>query len=215
MTNTSYDPPLKERMAYDVADKYFYQIEIAQERLNKLVEIFGDDLFVEIMPIDMPEQEIMNRSMVDIAARNGIPLVATNDCHYIEKEDAKSHDVLLAIQQKRKLDDPDIWLFDARDLYMKTREEMEESFRTIHPYIPESVYSEALDNTMIIADRCNYQMPKYEQRLPNLDVEVYPDYKEFKQWEEEGSILGLDDFQAQAEKVLKDKEAEEKEAVKN
>lgn len=86
-------------------------------------------VYFEIMPIDMDIQRDVNRKAVEWAEYLNIPLVATNDCHYVLKKHAKVQEVLLAIQQKAKWNDPKRWKFDIDSLYLQTVEEMEINFR--------------------------------------------------------------------------------------
>ena len=88
-------------------------------------------------------------------------MVATNDLHYVNKEDAKIHDVLMCIQMGKTLNDPSRMKFGSDEFYLKSREEMEELF----PYAPD-----ALDNTVKIAERCNVEFDFNTYHLPKYDV---------------------------------------------
>ena len=183
--------------------------ESARDRMYQMKELFGEDFYIEIMPIDMDDQRKANEGMVIMAREYGVKIVATNDCHYINADDPETHDVLLCIQQNKSIFDEDRWVFDARDLYMKTRKEMLDSFLHKHPGIPLLVVDSALDTTLEVAGKCDYTFPKCSPRLPNLDIRETGRYDDFVKWQVSGSLLGLhDDFDEVALKVIEEKEKE-------
>ena len=179
-----------------------------------LKDLFGEDLYIEIMPLDMKDQVKANLGLVHIANEMNIKLVATNDCHYISSEGYKSHDVLLCIQQGALLDDPNRWSFDVKDLYMKSRAEMRDSFTRRHRDIPYDVIEESLSNTLEVASKCDFTFPKCEPRLPNINIQECRDYEEFLEWSVTDGILGLkenlDEF---AKSVIEEKELEKAKAM--
>ena len=125
-------------------------------------DIFGEDNFyLEIQDHHLPEQKEVNAGLVKLSKELGIPLVATNDLHYVNKEDAKIHDVLMCIQMGKTLNDPSRMKFGSDEFYLKSREEMEELF----PYA-----IDALDNTVKIAQRCNIEFDFNTYHLPRYDV---------------------------------------------
>ena len=125
-------------------------------------EIFGENNFyLEIQDHHLPEQKEVNAGLVKLSKEAGIPLVATNDLHYVNKEDAKTHDVLMCIQMGKTLNDPSRMKFGSDEFYLKSREEMEQLF----PYA-----IEALDNTVKIAERCNVEFDFNTYHLPKYDV---------------------------------------------
>ncbi len=125
-------------------------------------EIFGENNFyLEIQDHHLPEQKEVNAGLVKLSKETGIPLVATNDLHYVNKGDAKTHDVLMCIQMGKTLNDPSRMKFGSDEFYLKSREEMEELF----PYA-----IEALDNTVKIAERCNVEFDFNTYHLPKYDV---------------------------------------------
>lgn len=125
-------------------------------------DIFGEEnFFLEIQDHNLPEQKEVNSGLVKLSKETGIPLVATNDVHYVNKEDSKIHDVLMCIQMGKTLNDPNRMRFGSDEFYLKSREEMEELF----PYA-----LEAIDNTMKIADMCNVEFDFNTIHLPKYDV---------------------------------------------
>ncbi|GFO70555.1 DNA-directed DNA polymerase [Geomonas limicola] len=122
-------------------------------------ELFPDRYYIELQENTLPEQAVANRRLMEIASELNLPLVATNDCHYLNKEDARAHEILLCIQTGKTMNDPSRMHFTADEFYVKTPEEMAAAFH----YAPE-----ALANTVKIAERCHlefdfktYHFPAY------------------------------------------------------
>ncbi len=120
--------------------------EGAVEAAKMLKDIFGEDFYIELQDHGIPEQKRINPLLIKIAKELDIQLVATNDVHYIEKEDSEVQDVVACISTKSTIDDPTRFKMDTDQAYLKTAEEMAELFS----YIPE-----ALENTVKIAEKCN------------------------------------------------------------
>ena len=126
------------------------------------LEIFGEgNYFLEMQDHGMREQKIVNKALVRMSEELGIPLIATNDSHYIYKEDADPHDILLCIQTGKTVLDEDRMHYEGGQFYMKSPEEMYEIF---------SFAPEALENTAKIAERCNVTFTFHELKLPQFDV---------------------------------------------
>ena len=141
----------------------------AKAKALELKELFGDDFFLEIQKHGIPEEDEAAAGIIKIHKETGIPLVLTNDAHYIEKSDAYYQDVLMCIQTGKDVNDPNRMRFETQELYLKSEEEMRALF-------PE--YGEAADNTNIIAERCNYDfefghyhLPKF--KLPQGETDSY------------------------------------------
>lgn len=139
-----------------------------EEALRRAVlyrDIMGkDNFFLEVMYNGIPEQAMVNRALVKMSREHGFPLIATNDAHYLEKEDYSWHEVLLCVQTKSSLDDENRMSFSCNDFYFRSPEEMDALFGTELP--------DALDNTVAIAERCNVHLhlDEREYKLPNLDL---------------------------------------------
>ena len=135
--------------------------------------VFGDDYYIEIQNNGIREQVLANQKLVKLARKLDIPLVATNDAHYLTKEDAYNHEVLLCIQTGKRMSDPDRMRFDTEELYIKSPEEMIEYFKA---------FPDAIENTIKIADKCNVEFEFGHTILPNYDVpeefETHYDYLE-------------------------------------
>jgi len=123
----------------------------AKEWAKKFQDLFGEDFYIEIQPNDIYEQHIVNEGAIRIAKQLGIDIVATNDVHYTFQTDDFAHEVLLALQINKKMSDENRWKFPDNNFWLKSREEMEQTFTGID----KSIVKEALDNTLIVADKCN------------------------------------------------------------
>jgi DNA polymerase III subunit alpha len=132
--------------------------EAGEEVLKRYLALFGDDFFIELQDHGLEEQRRLNPVLKDLAQRHGVALVATNDGHYVRKEDARAHEALLAIQTKTVLSDPGRFRFPCDEFYVKTPDEMAAA-------IPESEYPSALGNTMVVADRCTLELPIGSRRV--------------------------------------------------
>ena len=136
-------------------------IEGAEETALKYKEIFKDRYYLEIQDNKYPEQMVVNQNLVAMSNKLDIPLVATNDCHYLTKDDYYAHEVLLCIQTKKKMSDADRMRFDTNEFYVKSPEEMEKAFRNV---------ISAVENTGKIAEMCNVDFEFGHTILPNFDI---------------------------------------------
>jgi len=128
---------------------------------REYAEIFPDRFYLELQENGIPDQTRANEMMLQVAKETGLPLVATNDCHYLTKEDAEAHDILLCIGTQRTVLDKDRMRMGTTDLYFKTMEEMEAAFA----HCPE-----ALSNTVKIAEMCNVELELGKSHFPVYDL---------------------------------------------
>ena len=136
--------------------------ETGADRLAvRLHDMFGDDFYLELQDHHLPEQKRVNAALIDMGRRLSIPLVATNDVHYTTREDAQAQDVLLCVQTRTFVDDPDRMKFDTDEFYLKSAEEMASLFK----HAPD-----AIDNTERIASQCDVSMDFSKIHLPVFDV---------------------------------------------
>jgi len=120
-----------------------------------------ENFYFELQDNGIPEQEQANRELIKLSKETGIPLVATNDCHYLNMDDHKSHDALLCIQTGKTVKDTNRMKFSSETFYVKTPEEMKKSFA----HVPE-----AISNTIAIAERCNLEIETGKYHLPHFPV---------------------------------------------
>ena len=139
--------------------------------INEYTSIFGEgNFFLELQDHGLDEQKRVNTRIITLAREYGLPLVVTNDIHYINKEDASAQDVLLCIQTNRKVSDEDRMKFGSEEFYLKSPEEMAELF----PNLPETV-----TNTVKIAERCNVEFEFGNFHLPKFPLPENTDSYEF------------------------------------
>ena len=159
------------------------RLDLAEERLNEYLEIFGDRYFIEIQDHGLPEDKKVNAVLREYAKKYGLGMVATNDGHYVKREDAAAHEVLLAIQSKSTLADEDRWKFPCDEFYVKTPEEMKQALSEW----PDEVF----DNTMEIARLCEVELPvgdKMTYRIPRYPL---PEGRDDNQYLRELTFKGL------------------------
>ena len=146
------------------------QYEQAKEEALRLSEIFGPDHFyLELQDHGIPEQKTVNQGLLRMSQETGLALVATNDVHYINAQDADAHDILLCIQTQKKVSDTDRMRYEGGQYYLKSEEEMLQLF----PYA-----KEAVENTARIAARCHVEIEFGKYKLPQYDVP-----EEYTAWE--------------------------------
>lgn len=142
-------------------------------------KVFGEDYYIEIQNNGIQEQVLANQKLITLARKLDIPLVATNDAHYLKREDAYNHEVLLCIQTGKRMSDVDRMRFDTDELYIKSPEEMSDYF---------SAFPDAIENTVKIAEKCNVEFEFGHTILPNYDVpeEYATHYDYFKKLCDDG-----------------------------
>ncbi|MDA8099120.1 MAG: DNA polymerase III subunit alpha [Nitrospiraceae bacterium] len=149
-----------------------------------------ENFYLELQDNGIPEQEQANRELLKLSKDTGIPVVATNDCHYLDMEDHKAHDALLCIQTGKTVKDANRMRFSSETFYMKTPEEMKKSFS----YIPE-----AIANTIKIAERCNLELELGKYHLPHFPL---PEGYDVTTYLAELARKGLEERFAEIEAVM-------------
>lgn len=140
--------------------------DTARETAQYYKNLFGDDYYLEIQDHGLQEQKISNPEIIKIAKELDIELVITNDSHYTRKEDAKFHDILLCLQTGKTLNEPGRFKFSNDQFYIKTAEELRESF----DWLDETTFNRAIDNTVKVAEKCNLIIEMGKSVLPNYKV---------------------------------------------
>jgi DNA polymerase III subunit alpha len=134
----------------------------AEASAREMLDIFGPgNFYLELQNHGIPEQIQANEVLRRIGRKLGIPLVVTNDCHYLEKDDAFPHDVLLCIGTQRMVHDTDRMKYASEEFYLKSAEE-------IHRLFPDD--PQAVENTLAIAEQCDLTIPMGDFHLPKFDV---------------------------------------------
>jgi len=150
----------------------------ARELAGRFKDLFGEDFYLELQDHGLAEQKRVNPVLIEIARELNIPLVATNDIHYVNKEDSSAQDILMCIQMNRYLDDNEM-LFQTHEFYLKSAQEMAEQFADV---------PEAIENTVKIAEKCNVEIDFSSIHLPEFDVpEGYTNFEYLTRLVEEGA----------------------------
>ena len=145
-------------------------------------EILGKgNFFLELQDHGLREQKLVNQHLIKMSKETGIPLICTNDSHYIYKEDSKAHDILLCIQTGKTINDEVRMRYEGSEFYVKSPQEMASLF----PDVPE-----ALENTYKISQRCNVEFTFHELKLPKYDV---PDGKTANEYLREVCLKGFNE----------------------
>src|SRR6267378_3529259 len=140
----------------------------ARREARELKDIFGDRLYLEVQSNALKEQLQVNHGLCELSKELQIPLVATADSHYARKEDARAHEVLMAIAQGKTLDDPKRMKHDTEELYIKAPDEMASVQDAVSGVGAE--WREAVHNSWLIAQRCNVELNLTEKFLPKFQV---------------------------------------------
>jgi len=135
----------------------------ATKKAKEFLDVFGNDFYLELQAHPkIPDQEKVNKEIVKLSRSLGIPLVATNDVHYVNPEDAVAQDALLAIQTQKKIDDKDrLSMLDSPDFYLRNEEEMKKLFKD---------FPDAIENSQKIADRCQVEIQIGKWILPYFPI---------------------------------------------
>ncbi len=136
-------------------------MDAARDMARQYMSLFPDRLYLELQANDLPEQARLNQMVIELADELKLPLVATNDCHYLEAGDADAHDVLLCIQTQAQVDAEKRMRFTTRELYYRSPEEMAQAFA----HVPQ-----ALANTCEIAERVNLELDLKTYHFPVYEV---------------------------------------------
>ena len=137
------------------------QYDKAKEKAEELAALFGEDFYLEIQKHGIPDEDTAARGILRIHDETGIPIVVTNDAHYINKQDAYYQDVLMCIQTGKTVNEAGRMRFETQELYLKSEEEM----RALFPDRPD-----AADNTVEIADKCSFDFEFGHYHLPRFQL---------------------------------------------
>ncbi|GBE27341.1 DNA polymerase III subunit alpha [bacterium BMS3Bbin03] len=155
-------------------------MDAARESALEYKKIFGEDFYLEIQNHAIEAEADVRHGMLELSRELGIPLVATNDIHYLKREHADAHDILLCLQTGKDYDDPTRLRYNTKELYFKSPEEMETLFKD---------YPGAIKNTFEIAEKCDLKIPFGTLHLPGYEippdeeVKTLDDYLEKLAWE--------------------------------
>ncbi|RMG97143.1 MAG: DNA polymerase III subunit alpha [Deltaproteobacteria bacterium] len=138
------------------------RMDEARRLVRTYAEVFEPGhYFLELQPNGLPEQEKVNEALAELSRDTGVPIVATNDCHYVDRREAKAHEILMCMGMRVRYDDPDRPRHECDEFFVKTPEEMETYFRR---------YPEALENAARIATMCNVELELGRPELPHFEL---------------------------------------------
>ena len=140
--------------------------EKARETAKWYKDLFKEDYYIELQDHRLEEQKRSNPELIKIAQEMDIPLVITNDSHYLKKEDATWHDTLLCIQTNALKKEENRFRFSNNEFYVKTPEELRENFR----WMDSELFEQAIENTAVIADKCHVILELGKSKLPSFPV---------------------------------------------
>lgn len=156
--------------------------------------LFGEDYYLELQDHGLEEQRKVNKLNIALAKELGIPLVCTNDVHYLKKEDARAHDILLCIQTGKTVEEENRMRYPSDEFYLKSYEEMEDLFS----HVPE-----AMENTVKIAEMCSFDYEFHVSKLPKFPLPEGADpYTYLTERTYEGMVEKYDAFSAYRGKPL-------------
>ncbi|MDI9491856.1 MAG: DNA polymerase III subunit alpha, partial [Bacillota bacterium] len=136
--------------------------EGAKQEALALLDIYGEgNFYLELQDQGLPEEQKIFPEMLRLSRETGIPLVATNDVHYVNREDARPHDILLCIQTGKTLSDTDRMRFPNDEFYLKSEKEMRDLFASV---------PEAVDNSLVIANQCDFHFNFKELHIPDFQM---------------------------------------------
>lgn len=138
-----------------------HRMDLVEQTINEYAEIFGkDNYYLELVDTGLKVQQTINEHLIDFSKKLGVKVVAANDVHYLNQQDARAHDIMMCIGSGKQIDDPGRLKFQTEEFYFRSTEEMKQKFA----HCPE-----AIENTLEIASRCKlnikregYYMPRYE-----------------------------------------------------
>ena len=160
------------------------------------LDIFGDDYYIEIQDHELDKQHRINEILLRWSKEYDVPLVATNDVHYVEQKDADAQDVLLCLQTGADYNDPNRMRFDNDQFFLKSADEMASALHRL----TKQQRTEAMENTRVIADKCNLELPMGELLMPHFpipdefegDAEAYLRHLVFEKAKERYGTVGPD-----------------------
>ena len=182
------------------------QEEEAEQALGQMIDIFGkENYFVELHNHGIEEQAQLVPPLIKLAKKFGLKTIASNDVHYVKGEDWAPHDALLCIQTGSKLDDANRMRYEAREFYLKSREEMEDLFREV----PESIV-----NTFAVAEMCEVKLPFGENNYPvfTMPPEIKTEVSDNIEYLRKLCVEGLQERYEVAYEEASDREEEDSQA---
>jgi DNA polymerase-3 subunit alpha len=152
----------------ELGQAFINYTESLPQIIRRYQEVFGDDFYLELQPNTIPVQKEYNKALVRFGQQLGVPLVVTTDAHYAYPEDYKAHDVMLAMQVGKKVNDPSRFKFQGTDYYIMDEDEVYEKLLRLG--VDRESIARAINNTSHIADKCNARIETGLNLLPSIGV---------------------------------------------
>jgi DNA polymerase-3 subunit alpha len=140
--------------------------DAAREVFEWYLDLFGDDYYIEIQDHGITDQKRVNAVLLRWAKEYNVKIIATNDVHYVEKNDAAAQDVLLCLQTGKELNDPNRMRFDNSEFYLKSADEMQSALTDLEPDAREV----SLTNTVEVAEKCSFELPMGKLLMPHYPI---------------------------------------------
>jgi len=166
-------------LGYNIQNNNFVKID---KHIKFMKKLFKDDYYLELQPHNMDAQRMVNLSLIELSKRYKLPLVLTNDIHYLNQNDSWVRDVMHCIGYKEKYYDKNRTIFDLEGIYLKTADEMIDTCKKYHSKISDKIIKEAMNNTLKIANKINidFKIPSIHKMLPSLFLpKKFNNYKEW------------------------------------
>jgi len=158
-------------------------IEEAKKWIAYYDKLFNHNFYLEIQPTVIKQQGIVNEVLLQLSQEMGIPTVATTDAHYINKTFKEAHDVLLCMQSKDVMSNPDRWTYEGNTYYIMTKDEIIKAFQDFHGDLNQKLVLDAIERTEDIASQCNVELKTLNHYLPS--AEIPQDDEAYNYWKEQ------------------------------
>lgn len=156
-------------------------IEGAEKEILFYNKLFNNEFYLEIQPCIDPIQVKINKGLIELHKKLGIPIIATSDAHFLNREDKPAHDVLLAIQSKTTWNNPNRWSFKGDTYYIMSRQQIKDAFMCNgHETLDQNIVDEAISTTVDIINKCNVNINLGNPQLPVIKP---PKDEKFEKWE--------------------------------
>jgi DNA polymerase-3 subunit alpha len=160
-------------VSFEIMQKNFSgdKFKGAVEYIKKFKSIFGDDYYIELQMPGVDGDKLLFRKLVALADHFKVKVILSNDCHYVSRRDFELQRVMMAVDQNTTIDDPNMFIVNSDEQYLKTRAELRATFhcRGFAEDVPLSVFEDACNNTLEVADKCESFKPNVEPKLPKIE----------------------------------------------
>ena len=169
-------------------------IDGAKKWIIYYYKLFHENFYLEIQPTAIKEQVIVNKALIELSKEMGIPLVATTDAHYLTQEHKEAHDVLLCMQSKDVMSNPDRWTYKGNTYYIMSKNEILEAFKKEgHEVLDQKMVLNAVEQTEEIAKQCKTEFNTTKHYLPSIDIPKNDNA--YNEWKEQSKRVRSDELE--------------------